>query len=93
MKAETRKTKVGIRGNMVLKWKNKVTTRPADVIPGDAFGLKVVAVVGENNDWAAYLGPTDWPDDMVAEQGDKIPKEAAEQLFTVVARTGRSYRL
>lgn len=73
-------------------WKNPVTTRPSEMEPEDKFGLKVVAVIGVGPDWAAYMGFTDWPDEMVATNGDKITKEAAENLFPAIARTGREYR-
>ena len=67
-------------------------TSPADVQSRDAFAVKVVAVAGHVNDWAAYIGPTDWSDQEVAENGDKLDKKAAEALFYVMRWSGRSYR-
>lgn len=73
-------------------FKNLVTTNPSDVEQGDAFAVKVVAVAGFADGWAAYRGPSDWPDQLVAEQGDKLPRRAAEALFYVMAASGRHYR-
>jgi len=76
----------------MYNFKNKVTTSPSDVEPSDAFAIKVVAVAGYSNDWSAYLGPTYWTDEEVAESGDKLSKEQAEPLFYVLAAAGRFYR-
>lgn len=76
----------------VKNWRNLVTTSPSDVKTRDAFAIKVVAVAGFADDWAAYRGPSDWPDGLVAEQGDKLSQEAAEALFYVMASSGRQYR-
>ena len=78
---------------MRYEFKNPVHTRPSDVEQGDAFAIKIVAVAGYANDWAAYIGPTDWSDEMVAEQGDKLSPEQAGPLFYVLRESGRSYRL
>lgn len=72
--------------------KNKVTTSPSDVEPNDAFAIKVVAVVGHGNDWAAYIGPSDWTDTRVADSGDKLLASQANPLFYVLAASGRTYR-
>ena len=77
---------------MKVTWKNLVTTSPSDVEDRDAFAVKVVAVAGFADDWAAYRGPSDWSDQRVAEQGDKLPCRAAEALFQVMAASGRQYR-
>lgn len=66
---------------MALTFRNKRTTIPTDVRPGDAFAVKVVAVAGYANDWSAYVGPTDWADTRVAEQGDKLTHEQVGKLF------------
>ena len=73
-------------------FKNLVTTSPSDVKQGDAFAVKIVAIAGYDNDWAAYRGPSDWSDQMVAEQGDKLDKKAAEALFYVMRHSCRRYR-
>lgn len=74
------------------KFRNMMTTRPLDVETGNAFAIKVVAVAGYANDWAAYMGPSDWSDQDVAEGGDKLSKEQAEPLFLVLRNSGRYYR-
>lgn len=72
---------------MERTWKNVHTTAPIDVEKGDAFALKVVAVVDSYaHFWSAYRGPSDWTDDRVADQGDKLRREAAEQIFPLLAR-------
>lgn len=78
---------------MERTWKNLVTTAPIGVEPGDAFAVKIVAVVYEypQPHWAAYRGPSDWSDDKVAEQGDVILGEAARGIFRVLARTDLPY--
>ena len=76
---------------MKVTWKNLVTTSPSDVEDRDAFAVKVVAVAYADN-WAAYCGPTEWPDQRVAEQGDKLSRRAAEALFDVMKHSGRRYR-
>jgi len=73
-------------------FRNLVTTDPGSVVQGDAFAVKIVAVVGYGDDWAAYHGPSDWSDQMVAESGDKLSKTAAEAVFYVMAASGRHYR-
>lgn len=55
-----------------------------DIVPGATFGYIVVAVVGEDKDWAAYRALTDQAPEEVAGNGDKITKEAAEALFPVM---------
>ena len=78
---------------MEYKFKNLITTSPSDVEPGDAFAIKVVAVAGYADDWAAYIGPSYWPGERVAEQGDKLSPEQAGPLFYVLRESGRTYRL
>lgn len=73
-------------------FKNHYTTNPSDVESGDAFAIKVVAIAGYNNDWAAYVGPTDWPDEEVARHGDKLLAKQALPLFYVLRNTIRHYR-
>ena len=77
---------------MKKNFKNKWTTAPVDVEDGDAFAVKVVAVAGYDNDWAAYEGPSDWTDQEIAGSGDKLSRKAAERLFYVLAESGRHYR-
>ena len=78
---------------MTYKFKNPFYTQASDIEEGDAFGVKIVAIVGYANDWAAYIGPIDWSDEMVADQGDKLSPEHARPLFHALRESGRSYRL
>jgi len=71
---------------------NPVTTRPIDLYPGDRLGFKIIAVIGGNNDWAAYRGLTLWSDDEVVEMGDKLGREDAEKLFYAPVAMGLKYR-
>lgn len=71
---------------------NPVTVRPVDLKPGDHLGYKVIAVIGYDGDWAAYLGLTEWDDEEVASGGDKLNQEAAEALFSAPTRLGLTYR-
>ena len=65
---------------------------PRDVKARDAFPIKVVAVVGFGNDWAAYYGPTRWSDERVAFYGEKLSAEQAEPLFCALRNSGRFYK-
>ena len=71
---------------------NPETVSPTDLKPGDRLGYKVVAVIGEVHDWAAYAGLTTWTDDEVARSGDKLSAQAAEKLFLAPVWAGLSYR-
>jgi len=73
-------------------FRNKTLTNPRDLHPGDAFAIKVVAVVGYNWDWCAYQGPSSWGDQEVADSGDKLPEGVATRLFYVLADSGHTYR-
>lgn len=75
-----------------LNFKNPVTTRPGEVEDRDAFAIKVVAVAGFDNDWAAYYGPPEWSKERAAQSGDKLAREQAEPLFYVMRNSGRCYR-
>jgi len=77
---------------MRRQFKDLVTTRPGDVEDGDCFAVKIVAVVGYADDWAAYRGPSDWSDELVTDSGDKLLQGAAEPLFYVLRASGRHYR-
>jgi len=72
---------------MLFKWRNKVTTSPSNVEPGDGFAIKVVACV-QGEYWKVYCGPSDWSDQKVADCGDRVYlRAAAESLFYVLARS------
>ncbi len=74
------------------RFRNKASVSPSDVQDGDAFAIKVVAVAGFAGDWAAYIGPSDWSDDSVANAGTKLLASVAKPLFYVMAMSGRGYR-
>jgi hypothetical protein len=81
----------------VIKRRKMRTLNPVEVNPNelksdDILGFKVVAVIGYAHDWAAYRGLTDWDDEEVASQGDKLSKEAAEALFYAPVALGLKYR-
>lgn len=53
--------------------------------PEDAVAVKIVASVGYGEQWAAYVGESDWTDERVLSDGDKIRQKAAEALFPTIA--------
>lgn len=76
----------------VPKMLNPITVIPNDLKPRDRLGFKVIAVIGHNNDWAAYRGPTIWSDEQIGDSGDKIGQEVAELLFYAPRAAGLKYR-
>ncbi len=76
----------------LYRFRNKADVSPADTQPNDAFAIKIVATVGFANDWAAYEGPSNWSDQRVASEGNKIDVGLARRLFFVLGQSGRSYR-
>lgn len=77
------------QGKCVL---NPVSVIPTSLKPGDALGIKVIAVIGFCGDWAAYRGLTCQSDHEVMEYGDKLSKEEAEPLFYACVAAGLTYR-
>jgi len=69
----------------------------ARVVPGRIIGapstpaLRVVAVEGAVNDWAAYAGPVEWDERRVADEGNKLYHAHACEVFQLL-KPGR-YRL
>ena len=68
-----------------------------DFLHGDAFVLKTpsriyVAVIGWDNDWTCYAGPSsrDWHE--VKNNGDKIDYDLAESLFPAIVAHGLTWR-
>ena len=55
------------------------TVLPCDRV--SSRGLKVVAKIGGDSDWAAYEGPLGWTDSEIGSNGDKISALEARQLF------------
>lgn len=75
-----------------MKVLNPVTISPSALKPGNLLGYKIIAVIGYAGDWAAYVGPTDWDDEQVADEGSKISRRAAEALFYAPVAAGLIYR-
>ncbi len=74
------------------RFRNKASVSTGGVQDGDAFAIKIVAVAGFTEDWAAYVGPSDWPDLRVVDAGTKIGATTAKALFYVLPMSGRRYR-
>jgi len=66
-----------------MSYHNKHAVHPNELEPGDRMAIKIVAVIGHANDWAAYEANSQWSDDVTATNGDKIDAEAARRLFPV----------
>ena len=75
-----------------MNFKNMDEVRPGDVANGDCFAVKIVAVAGQANDWAAYRGLSSWTDEEVARGGSKLTEDQAVPLFYVLRNSGRTYR-
>ena len=75
-----------------MRYTDKAEVVAAALRPDDEIAIKVVAVIGWGNDWAAYWAPSDWDDDDVRDRGHKISREAAEALFPCCVWSGRVYR-
>ena len=71
-------------------YRDKTNVPPTALSEGDMVAIKVVAVAGAVGDWAAYFGPSDWTDEQVAENGDKLAEFQARPLFYCFCL--RSYR-
>lgn len=66
-----------------LTYQQYYQMRPDEFQPGDEIAVKLVLVLGYNNDYALYAGfPADSADH-VARHGDKVPfaKNVARSLF------------
>ncbi len=46
--------------------------------------LKFCIRAGQNDDWAMYMAPGDWPDSQVAAWGSKVPEELAVGLVKLM---------
>ncbi len=75
-----------------MEFLNPMSTRPSDLKTGDKLCYIVVASISGANDWAAYVGLSDWYPEQVARAGDKLDKETAEKLFPICVRAGLTYR-
>ena len=73
-------------------WKDKMEAVPYEIVTNDTVAIKVVAVAGHDNDWAAYWGASWWDDERIAAEGAKLSREGAEPLFYCMTMSGRRYR-
>jgi len=48
--------------------------------PDDMVAVKCVTVIGWNGDFAVYSGPSDWSDERVAAEGDKMLEDAGRAV-------------
>lgn len=51
---------------------------------GTEMAVKIVFVEGAVEDFAAYAGYTDWSDNRVRDQGEKLSRAAAEKLIDIL---------
>jgi len=70
---------------------NAYTIMGNEILEGDIFGYKIIAVVFFDNSWCAFRGPTDWDNSRVAKEGDEIPFEVAKYLFSTLANNLEGY--
>lgn len=63
--------------------KNPQTITPSELLPDVCVGYKIIAVVGNATDWAAYAGPTDASDEdiIIGIKGYKLVYSQAKYLF------------
>jgi len=61
----------------------------SDVKDGEAYVAKVVATTGYDNDWALYIGPSDWSDEEVKSSGNKLPEGEVPFSYLMELRTYR----
>jgi hypothetical protein len=67
--------------------RNAYNERPVNMVPGNIYGYKIIAVIYSGGFWCAYRGLTAWSDEQVASEGDKIEEEAARSLFPTIANS------
>jgi hypothetical protein len=59
-----------------------ILTAPKDLKPGDTISFRLIAVIEENGFWTAYRGFPEWSDEEIIKWGNKLPKIAANWIFT-----------
>ena len=77
---------------MIVPYSAYARQGPGLLGPGDAVIIKVCAVKGQDDDWAAYKGFSYWTDEEVIASGDKLPEAAAAAIFPSFAWAGLVYR-
>jgi hypothetical protein len=80
------------RYNLKISTVNTIPSVLPTMPQGTYAAYRVVAVKGQIEDWAAYKGPSDWSDEMICSNGNKIPENAARELFYVFDASGMRYR-
>ena len=73
------------------KLENPKSFVPANIQADDYMAYRVVAVARLPQGWTAYKGPSNWTDEQILDEGDKISEEAARGLFPAFDRSGRHY--
>ena len=63
----------------------------------DSTAFKIAVANGYDNDYAMYIGPSEWSDEMVLEAGQKLPSNLGQLLalelpFLEEQRFNRTYR-
>ena len=51
--------------------------------------FRFIAKAGFNNDWAMYMGWTEWSDEKIAAEGDKVFPETAKKIVQECVTVGR----
>ena len=75
-----------------LRFADPALEYPVTIEDGHREAVKIVAVAGRCDDWAAYIGSAEWSWRHVAEWGTKLDQATAEALFYNMAHSGRTWR-
>ena len=75
-----------------LRFADPALEYPVTIEDGAVAFVKIVAVAGRCDDWAAYIGPGDWPWERIRDWGTKLDQATAEALFYNMAHSERSWR-
>ena len=67
-----------------LSYRDYYRMSPMEFRPGDRVAVKVVIVLGHDQDYAVYTGTTDQSDEEIAAFGDKLAGERGEQAAKAV---------
>lgn len=71
---------------------NDIQTKSLSTLErGDWLAVKLVIAIGYAYDYAAYIGPSDWPDEKVKKDGRKLTRAEAPKLY-LFEQSGMSYR-
>ena len=75
-----------------LRFADPALEYPVTIEDGAVECVKIVAVAGLHNDWAAYVGPAHWHVQRLVDWATKLDQATAEALFYNMAHSGRSWR-